>query len=100
MLSTEQKETLHTLCEKYFVKRLWLFGSAVTENFDPARSDIDLLVEFGEPFGMSPAAQFFDFWEELKTLFARDVELVERNAIKNPYFLATVSAQEQLLYAV
>ena len=78
---------------------LWLFGSALTDKFDTATSDIDLLVEFGEPHGMSLAAQYFDFWEELKTLFGREVDLVERKAIRNPYFLASVNAQERLLYA-
>jgi len=81
------------------VTRLCLFGSAFTDKFNAATSDIDLLVEFGDPIGMSLAAQYFDFWEELKALFGREVDLVERKAISNPYFLASVTAQERLLYA-
>ena len=34
------------LCRAHHVRRLAVFGSAVREDFDPARSDIDLLVEF------------------------------------------------------
>ncbi len=37
---------LDALCRRFRVRRLDLFGSAVGERFDAARSDIDLLVEF------------------------------------------------------
>ena len=36
------------LCRKYSVRRLVLFGSAVTDRFDTSRSDVDFLVEFGD----------------------------------------------------
>jgi len=99
VLSPVQEQNLRALCEKYFIARLWLFGSAATDKFDPESSDIDLLVEFGEPKDMSPAAQYFDFWEELKALFGRHVDLVERKAIRNPHFLASINGRERLLYA-
>ena len=34
------------LCARFGVHRLELFGSAATGAFDPARSDVDFLVEF------------------------------------------------------
>ena len=34
------------LCRRYGVRRLELFGSAATEKFDPARSDLDFILEF------------------------------------------------------
>ena len=39
-------DALHALCLRCHVRRLDLFGSAVTDRFDPLRSDVDMLVEF------------------------------------------------------
>lgn len=90
---------LADLCRRYAVQRLWLFGSAATGRFDPAKSDFDFVVEFGSPLGMGLAAQFFDFWEDLKKLLERDVDLVERCAIRNRVFLKSIERQERLVYA-
>ncbi len=40
------RDAIGGLCRKYGVRRLLVCGSAVTEQFDDARSDIDFLVEF------------------------------------------------------
>ena len=37
---------IEALCRTYQVKRLDVFGSAIREDFDPVRSDVDFLVEF------------------------------------------------------
>jgi predicted nucleotidyltransferase len=34
------------ICRRFHVRRLEVFGSAAAGEFDPARSDIDFLVEF------------------------------------------------------
>lgn len=99
MIELPTKE-IAALCGKYAVNRLWLFGSAATGAFDPATSDIDFLVEFQPPPpGMGLVAQYFDFWEDLKGVLQRDVDLVERSAIRNPYFKRAVEEQEVLLFA-
>jgi predicted nucleotidyltransferase len=40
-LITDHLAEVRTLCEKYSVKRLTLFGSAVKGTFDPEKSDLD-----------------------------------------------------------
>jgi predicted nucleotidyltransferase len=97
MVEIPQSE-LERLCKKYYVKTLWVFGSALRPDFD-ARSDIDLLAEFDDPVDMSLADQFFNFWEEVANLFGRRVDLVELKAIKNPIFAENVNRSKQLLYA-
>ena len=44
------------------VRRLDLFGSAVTDRFDPLRSDVDMLVEFAD----LPPRAYADAYFELK----------------------------------
>ncbi|MEI7902850.1 MAG: nucleotidyltransferase domain-containing protein, partial [bacterium] len=40
------KRELSTLCERYRVDKLYVFGSVVTGAFDMASSDIDFLAQF------------------------------------------------------
>ena len=42
----QKREQLAELCRQHRVQRLALFGSALREDFDPERSDLDFLVEF------------------------------------------------------
>jgi predicted nucleotidyltransferase len=42
----DQREELAEICSRYAVRKLELFGSATTDRFDPAASDLDFLVEF------------------------------------------------------
>lgn len=90
---------LKKLCQRYHVKRLELFGSAVSEEFNPATSDLDFLVEFHAATDMNPADQYFGLWEELKTLFQRDVDLVTVKSLRNPYFIESVNKSRMMLYA-
>jgi uncharacterized protein len=89
--------TIGRLCRQYRVRRLDVFGSAVTTSFDPKRSDIDFLVEF-EP-GTVSLQTYFGFKEALELLLDRPVDLVSPNALTNPYFAATVEQTRQELYA-
>ena len=45
-LVEEKRDALGALCRRFHVKRLEIFGSAVTGRFDPSRSDLDFLVDF------------------------------------------------------
>jgi len=67
--------------ERYAVRRLAFFGSALREDFDPATSDLDVTVEFGKPRGRSAERQYFDFKTALEELFGRPVDLVELAAM-------------------
>jgi predicted nucleotidyltransferase len=90
---------LRDLCRRFHVRRLEVFGSAAHGDFDPARSDIDFLVEF-EP--LQPGAYvdaFFDLKEGLEKLFGRPVDLVSAASIRNPYFRQSVERTKALLYA-
>jgi hypothetical protein len=64
-----KREQLAELCRQYRVQRLALFGSALREDFDPERSDLDFLVEF-EPLPTGTYADtYFGLLEALEHLF-------------------------------
>ena len=86
-------------CAQFAVRRLDLFGSAATGTFDPARSDLDFLVEFDATPRLTPFEQYFGFKESLERIFGRAVDLVMAGAPQNPDFLKTLNESRQLLYA-
>jgi uncharacterized protein len=91
-------QALAGLCGRYGVRRLELFGSAATGSFDPERSDLDFLVEFdADPTRLFD--RYFGLKESLEALFGRKVDLVTVGALQNPYFIESVNATRQVLYA-
>jgi len=69
------------LCRRFMVRRLSAFGSVLRPDFDPARSDIDLAVEFGSSRRYGPADQYFEFKAAVERLVGRQVDLVEMKAM-------------------
>ena len=99
-LIDDNKAALERLCEQYRVRRLELFGSALTDDrFDDADSDMDFLVEFLPLETGQRADAYFGLLEALEALFQRSVDLVVTKAIKNPYFLQAIDRERELLYA-
>ena len=80
-----KRSELRTLCERYGVERLALFGSALRDDFDSGRSDLDFSVEFKPMTPQEHAESYFGLLEELEDLFVRRVDLVEIGAVRNPY---------------
>ena len=91
---------VRALCEKYSVKRLTLFGSAVKGTFDPATSDVDFVVEFEwHPDPLERGRRWNHMWEELKDVFGRNIDLLVRSTIKNPYVIASIELSHVDVYA-
>lgn len=91
------RDKLNNLCEKHYVKELYLFGSILTDRFIDS-SDVDILVQFGSIELELYADNYFDFKEELELLFKRPVDLVENQAIKNPIFRRVIDREKQLAH--
>jgi predicted nucleotidyltransferase len=81
----KHRDAIAELCRRYGVTRLEVFGSAARgEDFDPARSDVDLLVEFG-PGVRRSFATLFGFEDAAAEVFGRRVDVVEFEALaENP----------------
>jgi predicted nucleotidyltransferase len=90
-------ERLRLLCHQYKVRRLFVFGSAVSNQFRPD-SDIDLIVDFNHVELRDYADNYFSLKDELEKLFNRKVDLLEAQAIRNPFFKALVDQEKQLVY--
>jgi len=96
---TTYKKAIGTLCQRYRVRRLELFGSAASGNARPDESDLDFLVEFESLAPGTYADTYFGLLEALEELFDGPVDLVVASAIRNPYFRESVEHTKTLLYA-
>ena len=94
----ERFAELRRLCVQHRVERLYLFGSAARDDFDPNTSDLDFLVEFEPMPPRDHADAFFGLLEDLERLFGRRVDLLEPEPIKNPYRWESIVQSRQVLY--
>lgn len=92
------REAIAAVCRAHGVTRLSVFGSALSERFDPARSDVDLLVDFGSDL-KDRFSDYFGLKEDLENLLMRPVDLVMASAIRNPFFAASAAGEAQEVYA-
>jgi hypothetical protein len=76
-------EALAALCRRWRVTELALFGSVLRPDYD-RRSDVDVLVTF-EPEASHSLFDVLHLRQELKTIFGREVDLVEKPALRNPF---------------
>jgi predicted nucleotidyltransferase len=87
-------QPLRELCERYGVEKLELFGSAARDEFDPAHSDLDVIVQMKGRREPGYAARFCDFADTLEVPYRRPVDLLTELMIRYPYFKAAI-AQER-----
>ena len=88
------------IAARYRVRRLGIFGSAASDRFDPAASDVDFVVEFEPMTPVEHARAYFGLAEDLARAFGREVDLVELSAVRNPIFRQVVEETAREVYAV
>ena len=98
-LIQNSRADLDGMCRRHSVARLEMFGSAVTGEFDPAKSDLDFLVEFRPLSPSERADAYFGLLHGLEDLFRRKIDLVTTQAIQNRRFARAIDRQRTLLYA-
>jgi|SRR3990172_4789931 len=93
-------DALAEFCRKWRITEFALFGSVLTEEFRPD-SDVDVLVRF------EPDAPW-DLWdiptmqEELRAMFGREVDLVDKDAVEqsqNPFRRRGILRNARVVYA-
>jgi predicted nucleotidyltransferase len=80
------------------VRELSLFGSVLREDFRPD-SDVDVLVSF-EPGAPWDYFDWADLASDLRALVGREVDIVEKEALRNPFRRRAILQNRQVIYAV
>ncbi|MCH5246367.1 MAG: nucleotidyltransferase domain-containing protein [Muribaculaceae bacterium] len=89
------------LCKKYRVRKLYVFGSVLTDRFND-NSDIDFSVDFDREQisneKLDWADLFFDFIHGLEDALMRRVDVVVDDYVTNPHFKKELDRTKRLIY--
>jgi predicted nucleotidyltransferase len=95
----ENQKALAELCRQFGIRKLELFGSACTGEFNPGRSDLDFMVEFPPGYDFGPwLSRLSQFERSLTQLFGRRVDLITSSASRNPWFQREADKARVTLY--
>jgi hypothetical protein len=89
------REKIAEFCRARGIRRLSLFGSVLRDDFDPARSDVDVLAEF-EP-DVRPGLKFFGYGDDLAQIIGRKVDF-NTEAWLSQYFRDEVVSEAMPIY--
>lgn len=87
------RERIADFCRERGIRKLSLFGSVLRPDYDPQRSDVDVLVELLPNTKVGLA--YFGWAEELSRIIGRKVDLCSQ---LNPYIADEVQREAQTVY--
>ena len=90
-------DALAAFCRKWKIRELSIFGSALRDDFG-RESDLDFLVSF-EPETEFDLFDLVDMKDELEARYGRPVDLVEKEALRNPWRKREILRTCEVLYA-
>ncbi|NJL19625.1 MAG: nucleotidyltransferase family protein [Leptolyngbyaceae cyanobacterium SM1_3_5] len=83
-------------CDRWKITEFALFGSVLRDDFRPD-SDIDVLVTFA-PNSRWSLLNWVDMKAELEAMFKREVDIVEKKGLTNPYRRYEILKTHQVVY--
>jgi predicted nucleotidyltransferase len=84
------------LCEKYGINELSIFGSSIRDDFSQ-NSDVDILVSFDKTSEIT-LFDIMDIEKEFSQLLKREVDIVEKEALKNPIRKNKILSTREIIY--
>ena len=92
------KDKIEDFCKRWKIAEFSIFGSALREDFSP-KSDVDVLISF-EPDIPWSLFDWVDMIEELRGIIGREVDLVEKSGLRNPFRRHEILRNRQVIYAL
>jgi len=89
-------EELYEIFKDYAVEELYLFGSILREDFTN-ESDVDILISFKKNSNYS-LFDIMDLREKLELYFKKNVDLIEKDGIRNPYRRKEILSTARRIY--
>jgi predicted nucleotidyltransferase len=89
-------DDITTICKKYCIKELSIFGSSIRDDFNKD-SDIDILVSFNN--SNIDLFDIMDLENEFSKLLNREVDIVEKESLKNPIRKNKILSTREIIYA-
>jgi predicted nucleotidyltransferase len=90
-------EKIKDFCRRWKISEFSLFGSVLREDFGP-ESDVDVLISF-EPEIPWSFFDWMDMTEELQEILGREVNVVEKSGLRNPFRRHAILTTRRVIYA-
>lgn len=90
-------EQIQKICNKHKVDLMYVFGSSITQHFTES-SDVDFLVKFGNVDLYDYFENLLNLKENLENILQRKVDILEMQAVKNPYLKKSIDNNKLLIY--
>ena len=97
-LVSDNLDRIRAACVRRGVSFLELVGSAARDDFDPSRSDIDVLVDFSHD-AVDLFGAYMGLREDLAEILGRPVDVITLRGVRNPLLLASLRRDAIRLYA-
>ena len=91
------QERIAGFCRQWKIAEFSLFGSVLRDDFRPD-SDVDVLVSFS-PESTWSLLDVIEMSESLEAMFGRRVDVVEKEAIRNPFRRKAILSSREIVYA-
>lgn len=99
-LILDKKDEIERICVNHNVRSLSLTGSGYSGTWDPHTSDIDFIIEFLPMNPEEHADHYFSLLEEMERVLGFPIDLIEMDAVTNPYLRESFSSSQEQLYAI
>lgn len=93
----QHSEQIRKLCSDHIVDQMYVFGSVLTKDFNE-KSDVDFLVKFGDIDLYDYFENLLNLKENLESTLNRKVDILEIQALKNPYLKKSIDEKKVLIY--
>ena len=90
-------EKIEDFCLRWKISEFSFFGSVLREDFGP-ESDVDVLISF-EPEIPWNLYDWMDMIEELQEILGREVDVVEKSGLRNPFRRQAILTNRRVIYA-
>lgn len=96
-IPSPDSDEIADFCRRWKITEFALFGSVLREDFRSG-SDVDVLVTFesGAPWTLWDLSRMRT---ELEAIFGREIDLVEKKALRNPLRRQAILANQRVIYA-
>lgn len=96
-LSDEQVARIKELCRIHHVKSLFAFGSVTHDSFN-SDSDIDFVVDIDSSDPIEYSENYFELKFKLQELLDRNIDLIEKKALSNPFLKDEIEQTKILVH--
>jgi hypothetical protein len=89
---------IRAACARHSVASLAIVGSAARSDFDPERSDVDVLVDFIDG-DINYFKAFMGLRQDLAAILGRKVDVITRRGVRNPLLLKSLEQDAIPMYS-